>query len=177
MNVDNVVKALFDFKIKANCDNALGLTHNLSENATDYKWYLNGGLYSTDLDIEIPLDFGAATDLKLFATNNGKCSDSTQTSKTVLAFEDYFKGEIPNVFTPDGDGANDLFDVQVGERLESCTNIQIYNRWGVLVFESYGNNHSWDGTTFTGKECAMGVYIFRLNVNGTEYKGTVTLLR
>ncbi len=177
VNVDNVVKALFDFKIKANCDNALGLTHNLSENATDYKWYLNGGLYSTDLDIEIPLDFGAATDLKLFATNNGKCSDSTQTSKTVLAFEDYFKGEIPNVFTPDGDGANDLFDVQVGERLESCTNIQIYNRWGVLVFESYGNNHSWDGTTFTGKECAMGVYIFRLNVNGTEYKGTVTLLR
>ena len=74
-------------------------------------------------------------------------------------------------------GVNDLFDVQVGERLESCTNIQIYNRWGVLVFESYGNNHSWDGTTFTGKECAMGVYIFRLNVNGTEYKGTVTLLR
>jgi len=177
VNVDNVVKAIFDFTIKAGCDSAVGLSNNKSENADDFKWYVNGAYYSDGYDIRVPLKFGTATSVKLIAGTNGSCSDSSSVSETILAFEDYFDGNVPNVFTPDGDGFNDLFDVQVGQRLEKCTKIAIYNRWGVLVFESYGNNHSWDGRTFTGEECTAGVYLFTMDVNGTPYKGTVTLIR
>ncbi len=177
VGVDNVVKAVFDFDIKANCDNALGISNNQSENATDFEWYVDGSIYSTAYNIEVPLDFNASTSVRLIAKHNESCTDSSTQDKSILAFGDYFKGEIPNVFTPDGDGINDVFDVQVGERLEKCTDIKIYNRWGVLVFESYGNDHSWDGRTFTGDVCTQGVYVFSLTVNGTEYKGYVTLIR
>jgi gliding motility-associated-like protein len=87
----------------------------------------------------------------------------------------------PNIFTPNGDGMNDYFQVYVVEG--TCYKLEIYNRWGNLVHQSELVNSEWDGTMMTtGKKLSDGVYFWLLDycdVDGAshEAKGTVTLSR
>ncbi|MGB0402580.1 MAG: gliding motility-associated C-terminal domain-containing protein [Salibacteraceae bacterium] len=177
LNLENVVKASFDINIVAGCDNAIGETVNNSIGGSSFKWYLNGELVSEDYDIIIPMDFNDSKSIKLIVTDGGNCVDSSSTDRQIKTFVDYFDGQIPNVFTPNDDGYNDVFDVQVGQRLQGCTSVKIYNRWGAHIFESRENSHSWDGRTFSGDLCPPGVYFYLLDINGTAYQGYVTLIR
>jgi gliding motility-associated-like protein len=86
---------------------------------------------------------------------------------------------IPNSFTPNDDEKNESFGA-VGLYVAEYS-IQIYNRWGQLVFESNSLKNKWDGT-FKGKEAMEGAYLFYVYARGTNgqpkaMKGTVTLLR
>ena len=82
---------------------------------------------------------------------------------------------VPNVFSPDGDNTNDVFQV-MGRGLEHIT-IEIYNRWGQLVFEAPHLNESWDGT-YRGQPCPVGTYVYQLKVDAlTSQSGTITLIR
>jgi gliding motility-associated-like protein len=90
---------------------------------------------------------------------------------------------LPNVFTPNGDGINDLF-VPVRYRAIRDLRIQIFNRWGNLVYTSTDINRLWDGTTSSGQAATDGHYYFVLeftlnNFAQTRMKrsGGVTLLR
>jgi gliding motility-associated-like protein len=90
--------------------------------------------------------------------------------------------EIPNVFTPNGDGANDIFRLR-GSSLQEIS-IKIYDRWGTLVYEvtSDTGNFAWDGNNQLGKKCADGVYFYVIKAKGKddkefEQKGNVSLFR
>ncbi|MCU7549225.1 gliding motility-associated C-terminal domain-containing protein [Chitinophagaceae bacterium LB-8] len=88
---------------------------------------------------------------------------------------------IPNAFTPNGDGHNDVFRAGFGEDITSY-NIQVYNRWGTKVFESNEIRRGWDGT-ISGKLQPAGVYIwvirYRSSGSLTEQvlKGNTVLIR
>lgn len=88
---------------------------------------------------------------------------------------------LPNVFTPNGDGYNDAF------RPESVNivrfHLRIFNRWGVVLFETYTPDEGWDGR-YQGSECADGTYFYEAEYamypdeNRTyQETGVVTLLR
>ena len=63
-----------------------------------------------------------------------------------------------------------------GNGLDHIT-IEIYNRWGQMVFEAPHLNERWDGT-FRGKECPMGTYVYQLLLDKKRVtSGTVTLVR
>ena len=66
---------------------------------------------------------------------------------------------IPNTFTPNGDGVNDVFQPSLScyETLKSYR-LSIYDRWGNLIFWSLDYAIGWDGTTYKGGACAEGVY-------------------
>lgn len=64
----------------------------------------------------------------------------------------------PNVFTPNGDGVNDIFFLK-GNYLQRKI-IDIYDRWGTLVFEDLKGDKGWDGKNFSGNECSDGTYFF-----------------
>ncbi len=86
---------------------------------------------------------------------------------------------IPNIFSPNGDGQNDVFRVR-SENIETM-HLTVYNRWGEKVFESQSQNDSWDGN-YKGKPCSPGVYVYHTTIlfdDGTETsrKGNVTLVR
>ena len=68
---------------------------------------------------------------------------------------------IPNVFSPDGDGVNDLFAISDANFEEF--HIEIHDRWGVKMFESYSASASWDGTSAGGYPATEGTYFFILN--------------
>jgi gliding motility-associated-like protein len=68
--------------------------------------------------------------------------------------------EIPNIFTPNGDGTNDIY--KLAGKNDPCYDvmqINIYNRWGQLVFNSIDPNFEWDGNTENGKVCKPGAYL------------------
>jgi gliding motility-associated-like protein len=86
---------------------------------------------------------------------------------------------LPNAFTPNGDGINDVLFVR-GEHVE-VVRLEIYNRWGQLVFETTDQSVGWDGL-FKGAPAPQEVYGFILEVNcigGQQYKtqGNISLFR
>ena len=94
---------------------------------------------------------------------------------------------IPNVFSPDFDGANDYFTIFAQEGLiQQIDLLQVYSRWGEKVFENtdFPANSlldGWDGT-FRGERLDPGVYVFYAEVTllGGEARtleGSVTLVR
>lgn len=85
---------------------------------------------------------------------------------------------VPNTFTPNEDGMNDEFGA-TGQGIASFS-MQVYNRWGELVFESHDLNTKWNGR-FHGEIMPNSVYLYKISVKGinghTDYKsGSVTLL-
>jgi len=106
--------------------------------------------------------------------SNGIC-DVTD-SVYVFADSAYF-GEIPNVFTPNGDWVNDTFDLPI-ENLKDYYLI-ITNRWGNLVFESYDENVEWDGRVH-GDYVESGVYFYQLTYSCNQQRiksGFVQVIR
>ena len=67
---------------------------------------------------------------------------------------------VPNVFTPNNDGYNDAFKVEL-----FCPNLHrfeivIYNRWGMKVYQNFNSNFAWSGHATNGTLCPMGVYMY-----------------
>ncbi len=87
---------------------------------------------------------------------------------------------VPNAFTPNGDGNNDIFrPIAIG--MKSIDNFQVYNRWGQMLYSGTGNGAGWDGT-FGGKGQEAATYVWY--AEGVDYlnnkikrKGTVVLIR
>lgn len=69
--------------------------------------------------------------------------------------------EMPNVFTPNNDGVNDLFKPVVFKGMESG-NMIILNRWGNVIYESNDLSNGWDGT-FQNKPVSDGVYFYKIH--------------
>ncbi|HQM78942.1 MAG TPA: gliding motility-associated C-terminal domain-containing protein, partial [Bacteroidales bacterium] len=100
------------------------------------------------------------------------CDTLTDSTKVTVESCDI---TIPNVFTPNGDGINDQFQIT---NLEYYPNseIKIYNRWGKKIYESENYQGNWNGDVTEGTY----FYILRLNYgNGTlkEFHGTITVLK
>ena len=108
-------------------------------------------------------------------TDPGGCEFSASFSLTLIQAE----YEIPNIFSPNRDNQNDEFRVFFNGELTDF-NLQVYNRWGQLVFESRNPEQGWDGQK-DGKPQPMDVYLyrttFRQNGVDVEDEGEVTLVR
>ena len=89
---------------------------------------------------------------------------------------------VPNSFTPDGDGVNDIFNV-VGDRIDiEGYAFRIFDRWGELIFESNDPAIGWDGTQ-DNIPVDQGAYIWTINLKAIclltkeTMRGHVILLR
>jgi len=108
------------------------------------------------------------------------CADSLVKEITVEDVSDFF---IPNTFTPNNDGLNDVFMPVFNHTDLENYSFTIFNRWGGIVFETNDVSNGWDGS-FKGasKPAPEGVYVWIISFKGekqiaVEKKGTVSLLR
>ena len=79
---------------------------------------------------------------------------------------------IPNAFTPNNDGFNDVFYIRNSNISEY--DLKIYDRWGILIYKSTAPQIKWDGNTIAGQPATGGTYFWVMNAkyaSGNEYKG------
>ncbi len=112
--------------------------------------------------------------------NRSDWSDFNQ-DQFILANEKEPPVIIPNVFSPDGDGQNDFF--AISDANFEAFHIEIFDRWGVKMFESYAAVLAWDGTNLAGQPVTEGTYFFILKAITKKTKtdfsknGFLTLMR
>ncbi|MNU30952.1 hypothetical protein D3C71_194630 [compost metagenome] len=87
---------------------------------------------------------------------------------------------IPNAFTPNGDGKNDVFKLINVSRAQ-LIEFKIFNRWGTVMFNTVDPEEGWDGR-YRNQEQPVGVYGYGIRIKYSDgiietYRGTITLIR
>lgn len=135
------------------------------------EWYLNGNRIGVE---DLPVTVGdsfliAEYDQSRRCLNTSRLIIGEGSAKLAV--------ELPNVFTPNNDGVNDLFE-PVGAINHVCGTLQVYNRWGNLIYENReGAGISWDGRNTSGKPVPVGTYFYVYTSGNEVVKGSVQVLR
>ncbi len=178
---------IFDPKPASSLDPLITFT-NKSTNASTYHWDF-GVLGLPDISVN-------EDEAVWFNTPDGDTLPVTLIAKNAVCADTivkdvYIKGEftlyVPNAFTPNGDGKNDLFyPGGRNHQCSTCTNYEfmIFDRWGEVIFKSTTVDEPWNGRRANNmREAEIDVYVWRLSYTnsftgkpGTQI-GRVTLLR
>ena len=135
-----------------------------SPNVTRYSWIPASTLSCSDCPQPMAAPKFNTIYVVSVVDSNG-CQNSEQVNVIVICKNaNVF---IPNTFSPNNDGSNDVFYVR-GKGLDRVKSLRIFNRWGEVVFE--GNNlpvnnplYGWDGK-FKGKNPVADVYVYQVEV-------------
>jgi len=145
---------------------------DISPNAVSWLWDFGDGMTSAEMN---PLHSYVAQgnyEVILTVVDSGGCSSSITYGPYIVASPTLF---IPNVFSPNGDGLYDTFEV-LYSGVESY-DMKIFDRWGREVFHSIQSNVHWDGLKPSGGKSSEGVYYYRLMIGDKSYQGDVSLFR
>lgn len=84
---------------------------------------------------------------------------------------------IPNGFTPDGDGVNDYWNIRALDEHKKCK-VEVFNQWGSIIFSSTGYKSPWDGT-YNGQPVEAGTYYYNIDLNNgyDVYNGSITIIK
>ena len=87
---------------------------------------------------------------------------------------------MPNAFTPNNDGVNDVFRVKYPQFIK-LFHMKVFNRFGAKVFETYDVNNGWSGK-LNSIDQPIEIYVWTISVTNNDgiaqtYKGTITLIR
>lgn len=132
---------------------------NGSTGATSYLFSMgDGAVYNGFINQHIyhPLEEASFT-ITFIANNNFNCPDTVVKFLSVLPSARYY---IPNSFTPNGDGKNDLFGPAVYAETSSYEFL-VFNRWGEQIFHSIDKNVKWDGT-YKNDLVQSDVYVYKI---------------
>ncbi|MEQ1585104.1 MAG: PKD-like domain-containing protein, partial [Cyclobacteriaceae bacterium] len=172
-------------------------TFNFSIGATDYDWDFGDGGNSTDIEPTYVYKVEGAYDVRLIARNDhGQGLVCTDTLIRKVTAKQGGVTKVPNAFTPNPNGPsggnpggpgsggsgsfNDVF-LPIVKGAEEF-NMQIFDRWGNLIFESNSANVGWDGYNDNGKLMPAGVYVYKLTIRLSDGQrstqiGDVTMIR
>lgn len=157
-----------------------------SPDVVNFEWFfydsLNNLIGQSNLQnpvFEFPDHTSGIYPVWLFVTNSNGCVDSIQLNVVVI---DIFTFYMPNSFTPDGNGHNDIF-IPVGRNMDiEEYEFRIFNRWGELVFHTNDIFEGWDGL-MNNIKAKEDVYVWKIKVKSAlsretiERTGHVTLMR
>jgi gliding motility-associated-like protein len=158
------------------------LISNSSADITQWQWTPSAGLDNAGSANPVASPRQTTT-YTCIASNGGGCVARDQvTIRVICKNTNVF---IPNTFSPNRDGMNDIFYPR-GTGLFNIKSFRVFNRWGQLIFERYNvapntASEGWNGT-YNGKDVQTDVYVYMMEVvceNGSiiPVKGNITLLR
>jgi len=152
---------------------------DFSQNAVGGEWNLGGGeIVPYGVGSTPSMSFAGAglTQISLIVFNEGGCADTAYASVCILPADPIF---IPEIFSPNGDGNNDVFRIRGTGIVQ--VNCEIYNRYGERVYQIKTPDGSWNGEN-GGKPVPSGNYVYYADIvlsDGSQQKisGELTLIR
>ena len=152
------------------------LTPNAAVTINSYQWSPFAGLSCVDCYSPVASPYGYDNTYTVTITYNNVC---TATASATILVSENLQVYIPNCFTPNGDGNNDVFLIY-GQGIKTL-NLKIFNRWGEKVFESNNQFLGWDGT-YKNILQDPAVFVYETNITfldnrQIQKKGSITLLR
>ncbi|MEP7169579.1 MAG: PKD domain-containing protein, partial [Bacteroidota bacterium] len=160
----------------ANVFNASVNFIDLSQNALTWNWDFGDGIKA---DVQNPkhyYDEIGKFKINLTVTNIAGCVSRYEQDILITPFY------VPNSFTPNGDGLNDVFFSSGYVMDVAAYSMTIWNRWGQRLYQSDNINKTWNGFDKNGNTVAEGTYAYQIKVvtktgRKYSYEGSVTLLR
>ncbi len=164
----------FSFSFVSNFD--VNFT-NLTSNGTVIAWDFGTGDFSYDPNPTYTFPDTGTYNVQMLVQNQLGCID---TISQIVIVQPEFNVFIPNSFSPNDDNINDLFGATVTASLEY--HMQIFDRWGKLLYQSNNINNAWNGNNINGDKCSEGIYTFAFQIidkNGYNHSrmGTILLMR
>ena len=151
--------------------NSVDLNGTGSVGAIYYEWSISSSLPITNF---LPTH---DTMIILEVRNDNGCRDNDTMLIHVLQCRPPM---VPNAFSPNGDGLDDVFKIMNPEDFATIQSFMIFNRWGQLIYNSNEKGKGWDGK-FQGLDQEIGTYSYMIitncNSNQIQRKGTVVLIR
>jgi gliding motility-associated-like protein len=141
--------------------------------AASYKWDFGDGDSSSIANASHQYQYPGNYTVTLHVFNDIGCED-TAVRKFLMIIPDKVL-IIPNVFSPNGDGTNDKWDIAGLRGVTNCT-VEIFNRWGQLVYNSRNYSEPWDGT-WKGKPVPVATYYYVIKTVTRNYNGWVAVIR
>jgi gliding motility-associated-like protein len=181
VTLQGIAEAAFNVRLEPACDGMRAFFTSTGGSGSEWQWDFGDGATSTEQNPQHYFAYGQPITVTLTVTDGLGCTSSITQSYPIADFAELVDYDMPNVFTPNGDGVNDVFTLNSGLNsnavLGPCASMQVFNRWGQKVFQSQGNNLVWDGRNFAGELCTVGTYFWTLSVNDLNFNGDVYLNR
>lgn len=177
VNIVEPPLAVFSVDLDTTCTGIKATAVNVSQPGTTAQWIYNGQPLNSGQQSSFMLPFSNNGTLQLTVTDPYGCTDQAEQSFTVAPYTDVVDFEIPNVFSPNGDGKNDFFKLITSQSLNECYQVQVFDRWGMEVFASSGTNIAWNGNRDGGNKASDGVYYYIIKVDKETFTGHVSLMR
>lgn len=133
--------------------------NNTSTGSNIYTWLLDDKNKSTDKNPSYTYLKPGEYKVLLITSDSGKCPDTANVR--IIVYEK-FTVELPNIFTPNGDGHNDVFSINTTGILGITG--EIYDRWGLQMFTWDQQNAGWDGRSPAGSMAPAGIYFYILRI-------------
>ncbi|SEO25387.1 gliding motility-associated C-terminal domain-containing protein [Mucilaginibacter gossypiicola] len=144
-----------------------------------YQWYINGQTVGSNSAAFTSNTLADGDVVSCTMASGGACIANPIVSSNVItvAVITPEKITVPNTFTPNSDGYNDTWFIPGLLSYTNCT-VNIYNRYGAIMYRSVGYQHPWDGTS-NGKTVPAGAYYYVIDTKSSSGKlsGEVTVLR
>lgn len=171
--------ACFDYDPTGELEiNQMVYFYNCSSHGEFYEWDFGDGYTYTEYNAQHAYYGGGKYEVTLYTSNQYGCIDSTS---VFIIVRGGVTVHIPNAFTPDQDGFNDVFLPLFSLINETGYQLTIFNRWGQIVFHTTNPTDGWDGT-YRNKEALAGTYGYVLifqDEAGKKFKrvGSLHLIR
>jgi gliding motility-associated-like protein len=152
---------------------SITLSADIGQQGATYQWSPGGSLD----DAEVPKPEASPDQTTTYSVEVVDTNGCVGHDTTMLFVEEGF--EVPNTFTPNGDGINDVWRIRGLRTFEEGLTIEIYNRWGDMVFETNDYQNDWGGT-YQNKQLPAATYYYVIKFNGEDrdpMKGPVTIIR
>ena len=136
---------------------------NASQNGTAYFWDFGNGSTNliTDLTTQSSEYLTVGEFEVMMIASSMNCYD---TARLLVNASNVVSVDEPNVFTPNGDNVNDAYHFKMVNVSE--LEMLVFNRWGILVYETTDVQASWNGLDSNGNEATSGVYTFKYKAKG-----------
>ena len=167
----------FDYTYVPSCPGFDTKFTDKSVNADQWSWVFGDGATSTEASPSHIYEFGQSVTTYLITGNNKLCFDTLAIDLNWKDLEDFIAIYAPNVITPNGDKMNDCFDYTVEGDFELCTNLQVFNRWGMKVYDSLDSKTCFQGINeYNFQALPSGTYFYTLSINDYNKNGFITVV-